>query len=188
MRVKHVIEVLERAGFERLPRPLSVAGTQFDFEASARGTSTSHDLVVVSTDEVPMRRLQRLVAGLARSLDLAGSRRPLSLVFLGEVQASERAQLERYARVLPIASNTPSYAEIEEAIGVLLPLRLPTADLLHGSDPVDEVMAALGRENVTPDHLFLIRAASEGAGAVRDKLRHYADRGVDVTDDPKDEK
>ena len=114
--VQDVLSVLEGAGFERLSKPLTVAGTEFDFEAAARGTQPSHDLVLIATDQVPRRRLQRLVAGLARSLDIAASRRPMSLVLMGEVAASDRIELERYARVLHIESTTPAIDEIEQAI------------------------------------------------------------------------
>lgn len=180
--VVEVLDVLERAGFERLPRPLSVVGAEFDFEAAACGTSTSHDLVVVASGEIPRRRLLRLLSGLTRSLDLAQSRRPVSLVLLGGVDTSVRAELERLARVLPVASHTPSVAEIEAAVAVLLPLRLPNADLVHGSDPINEVLAVLTPMKVTPDHLFLIRAANGGVEAVKDGLRRYADRGTGWND------
>jgi len=185
--VQEVLTVLERAGFERLPKPLTVAGTEFDFEAAARGTHTSHDLVLVATDQVPHRRLQRLVAGLARSLDLAASRRPMSLVLVGGVAASDRIELERFARVLPISSTTPSVAEIEEAVAVLLPLKLPSADLVHGNDPVNEVMAALGPGRATPDHLALITAAADGPDAVQEALRRYANEGTGWTDEVEDD-
>lgn len=180
--VQEVLDVLERAGFERLPKPLTVVGTEFDFEAAASGTHTSHDLVVVATGQFPRKRLQRLVAGLARSLDLAASRRPVSLVLIGGVAASDRMELERYARVLPVASTTPDVAEIEKAVAVLLPLKLPNADLVHGSDPVNEVTAALGRRT-TPDHIALIQAATDGPDAVREALRRYANDGAGWTDE-----
>ncbi|QKE85138.1 hypothetical protein [Arthrobacter sp. NEB 688] len=181
--VQDVVAVLEGAGFEPLSKPLTVAGTEFDFEAAARGTNTSHDLVLVATDQVPPVRLQRLVVGLARSLDLAASRRPLSLVLVGEIAAASRIELERYARVLPIASTAPDVAEIEEAVAVLLPLKLPRAVLVHGSDPVNEVMAALGPVKATSDHIALIRAAADGAEAVREALRRYANEGAGWTDE-----
>lgn len=181
--VQDVLTVLEGAGFERLPRPLTIVGTEFDFEAAARGTNTSHDLVLVATDHVPRRRLQRLVAGLARSLDLAASRRPVSLVFLGGIAAPDRIELERYARVLPIASSTPDIAEIEEAIAVLLPLKLPNADLVHGSDPLNEVMGVLDLGTSTSDYLTLVRAAAGGPHAVRETLRRYANEGTGWTDE-----
>jgi hypothetical protein len=185
--VQEVLAVLERAGFERLPKPLTVVGTEFDFEAAARGRHTSHDLVLVATDQVPRKRLLRLTAGLARSLDLAASRRPISLILLGGVSASDRLELERYARVLPIASTAPGFAEIEKAVAVLLPLKLPNADLVHGSDPLNEVMAALGPLKATPEHIALIRVAADGPDAVREAFREFANEGAGWTHEVKDE-
>lgn len=176
--VDDVLEVLEQVGFERLPKPLTIVGTEFDFDAAARGTATSHDLVLVATDQVSRSRLPRLVAGLARSLDLAASRRPVSLVLLGGVAPSDRIDLERYARVLPIASAKPDVAEIRKAIAVLLPLELPNADLVHGSDPINEVLAVLGPIGTTPDHIALIRAAADGTEAVREAFRQWANEGA----------
>lgn len=178
-----VLEILERAGFEKLPKPLTVVGTEFDFEAAARGTGTSHDLVLIATDQVPRKRLQRLVAGLARSLDLASSRRPISLVLLGTIAARERSELERYARVLAVGSSSPSISEIEEVIAVLLPLKLPNADHLdHGNDPLNDVVGRLGITKDTSDHIALLGAAVDGADAVREKLRQYVNAGVEWRD------
>lgn len=176
--VQDVLTVLENAGFERLPKPLTIVGTEFDFEAAARGTNTSHDLVLVATGEVPLRRLQRLVAGLARSLDLAASRRPVSLVHLGGISASDRIELERYARVLTIDSGAPDLEEIKEAVAVLLPLKLPAADLVHGSDPLNEVVAVLGPHRVTAERIALVKSAVDGTDAVREVLRRYMNAGV----------
>lgn len=181
--VQDVLTVLESAGFERLPKPLTVVGTEFDFEAAARGTNTSHDLVLVATEEVPLRRLQRLVAGLARSLDLAASRRPVSLVHLGGISASNRIELERYARVLGIASATPSIEEIEEAVAVLLPLKLPNADLVHGSDSINEVMAVFGQLKATSERIALVKAAVDGTDAVCEALRRYMNAGAGWSDE-----
>jgi hypothetical protein len=185
--VQDVLSVLKGSGFEPLPKPLTVAGTEFDFEATARGRHPSHDLVLVATDQIPRLRLQRLVAGLARSLDLAASRRPMSLVLLGHVAASDRIELERYARVLPIGSVTPDIAQIAEAVAVLLPLKLPEDELVHGSDPVNEVMAALGAAKATSAHIALVKTASDGADAVRELLRRYANEGAGWTDDTEDD-
>jgi hypothetical protein len=185
--VQDVVAVLEGAGFERLPNPLMVAGTEFDFEAAARGTQNSHDLVLVATDQVPRLRLQRLVAGLARSLDLAASRRPMSLVLMGETAAADRVELERYARVLRIGSTEPDLANIEEAIAVLLPLKLPNAEMVHGGDPIDEVMAVLGPSTTTSDHIAFLEAAANGPEAVREALRRYVNEGAGWTDDTEDD-
>ncbi|PRB71411.1 hypothetical protein [Arthrobacter sp. MYb213] len=181
--ISDALNILENAGFEKLPKPLTVVGTEFDFEAAARGTGTSHDLVLIATDQVPIRRLQRLVAGLARSLDRVASRRPISLVLLGAVDAHERVALEHYARVLSVESQSPSVSEIHAAMAVLLPLKLPNADLVHGSDPVNEVMNTLGISKNSSDHIMFIKAAADGAAAVREKLRLYVNAGVEWHDD-----
>lgn len=173
-----VMTVLERGGYQRLPKPLIVAGMEFDFEAAARGTRRSHDLVLVSTDQLPTPRLQRLLAGLARSLDLAQSRRPVTLAIVGGLSANDRNELERHARVLHIESANPSEAEVERAIAVLLPLDLPAAVLMHGSDPLNEVLATLGLGPDTAEHIALVRAAIGGADEVRETLRSYVNAGV----------
>ncbi len=184
--VEDVLAVLEDAGFERLPKPLTIVGTEFDFEAAARGTGTSHDLVLVATDEIPPSRLHRLVAGLARSLDLASSRRPVSLVLLGAIKAADRIQLERYARVLAVGSPSPSHSAIEDAVAVLLPLKLPNADLVHGSDPVNEVMGVLGISDDLPEQIPLVTSSAEGAEGVREALRRYANAATGWTDNVED--
>jgi hypothetical protein len=176
-----VMTVLERGGYQRLPKPLTVAGMEFDFEAAARGTQRSHDLVLVTTDRPPALRLQRLLAGLARSLDQAQSRRPITLVIVGDLSANDKDQLERHARVLHVESGDPSRAEVERAIAVLLPLDLPAAVIMHGSDPANEVLATLGPGPDTAEHITLVRAAIEGADEVRAALRNYVNGGVVAT-------
>ncbi|ARU53006.1 hypothetical protein CBR64_17775 [Cellulosimicrobium cellulans] len=176
-----VMTVLERGDYQRLPKPLIVAGMEFDFAAAARGTRRSHDLVLVATDRQPTLRLQRLLAGLARSLDLAQSRRPVTLVIIGELSANDRDDLERHARVLHVKSADPSEAEVERAIAVLLPLDLPAAVIIHGSDPINEVLATLGPGPDTAEHITLMRAAVEGADEVREALRSYVNAGVVTT-------
>src|SRR5699024_10010295 len=180
-----VIAVLEGTAFERLPMPFSVAGTEFHFEAGALGTGLSHDLVLVATEQMPRLRLQRLIAGHARAMDVAGSRRPMSLVFLGKVASNDRTELERYARVLPIGTRTPNVAQIEQAVAVLLPLKMPAAELVHGSDPINEVLAVLGPAT-TSEHLALMNAAEDGPEAVRETLRTFTNDGAGWSDDEKE--
>nr|KOY49112.1 hypothetical protein ISGA_12370 [Gordonia sp. NB41Y] len=170
--------VLERGGYHRLQKPLTVAGMEFDFEAAARGTQRSHDLVVVTTGRLPGVRLQRLLAGLARSLDLAHSRRPVTVVVVGDLSASGRSELERHARVLHVGSTDPSEMEVERAIAVLLPLELPPVVTLEGNDPLEEVLTTLGPGQDTDEQVTLVRAAIGGADDVRAALRDYVNDGV----------
>lgn len=180
--VRRVVTVLESAGYVVLPKPLTIAGAEFEFDAVVRGARHSHDLVLIATDQVPRQRLLRLVSGLARSLDIEASRRPVSIVLLGEIAPADRIELERHARVLPISSADPSVPEIEDAIGVLLPLGLPEAQLMHGGDPLNDVLRVLGPSRVSAEHISLIRAATDGPEAVRESLRQYVNDGVGWSD------
>ena len=64
-----VLQVLEQAGFRRLPMPVVVAGASFDFDAALIGTGVSQDLIVVGGLATDPNHLARLLSGLNRSLD-----------------------------------------------------------------------------------------------------------------------
>lgn len=169
-----VLGVLETAGFERLPKPLIVAGSSFDFDAAARGTGVSHDLVVVAMASKSPRRLVRMLSGLSRTLDQVGSRRPVSLVLLGELMEGTTApDLERHARVLTIESTEPEPGEVRKAVAVLLPLALPSASP-QGRDPLTEVAETLG-SSLSDDHRAFLEAARVGPDEVRETLRRYVE-------------
>jgi hypothetical protein len=180
--VETVLDVLETAGFERLPKPLVVAGSSFDFDAAARGTGASHDLVVVAVSPQAPRRLVRLLSGLSRTLDQAESRRPVSLVLLGELlDSSSSADLERHARVLTIESSDPGPEEVHRAVAVLLPLALPSASS-QGRDPLAEVAETLG-SSLSEDHQAFLEAARVGPDEVRETLRRYVEAAVNGAPD-----
>lgn len=175
--VETVLDVLEAAGFERLPKPLVVAGSMFDFDAAARGTGVSHDLVVVAASPRSHRRLARLLSGLSRTLDQAASRRPVSLVLLDQrLDSSTRADLERHARVLTIESTDPGPEEVHRAVAVLLPLALPSASG-QGRDPLAEVAEKLG-SSLSKEHQAFLDAARVGPDEVRETLRRYVEAAV----------
>jgi hypothetical protein len=174
--IEKVLWVLERADFVRLARPLTVAGVEFEFEAAARGTGASHDLVVVATAALPPRRLLRLVSVLARTLDVAESRRPVTAIVLGSMSAPDKSDLERHARVLTLESAEPSIEEVERAAAVLMPLTLPALTITGGS-PVEEVLKKLGAK-ATDEHLPFIDAATGGPERVKATLRAYIDAVV----------
>ena len=175
--VEVVLEQLERAGFQKLPKPLVVAGASFDFDAAVTGTGVSHDLVVVGGQEVDPRRLSQLLSGLNRSLDRLASRRPVSVILLGaRPEAAALAELENSARVMLIESQEPEPAEVQDAIAVLLPLHLPETTR-KALDPLDELLKSLGRA-ATDEHRELINAARRGPESVRATLRRYLEDAV----------
>jgi hypothetical protein len=175
--VEAVLAVLESSGFERLPSPLVVAGSAFEFDAAARGTVYSHDLVVVALTSNEPSRLVRLLSGLSLTLDQVASRRPVTLVLLGDpLDASTHSQLERQARVLAIGSEEPSEKEIREVVAILLPLDLPTSSS-QGRDALAELEAVVGK-GWSDEHRALVAAAAAGPDAVRDALREYLEDGA----------
>lgn len=180
--VDMVLTVLQDAGFERLPDPLVVADSAFDFDGAAKGTGVSNDLVVVATNPSTPRRLVRLLSGLSRTLDQLDSRRPVTLVLLGgQPDSSVLTDLERHARVLTIESRNPDLDEAKDAVAVLLPLAIPSA-ASRGRDPLTEV-AELFRPSPSAEHLALIAAATVGPHAVRESLRRYIDGAAQAEGD-----
>lgn len=180
--IETVITVLEAGGFERLPDPLVVADSAFDFDAAVKGTGVSNDLVVVAMSSSAPQRLVRLLNGLSRMLDQVDSRRPVTMVLLGgRPDASLTAELERHARVLTIESRDPNLDEARNAVAVLMPLTLPSATS-RGTDPLLAVAEFLG-PSLSDEHRALIEAAKVGPDGVRDSLRRYIDGAVQNRDE-----
>lgn len=176
--VEAVLQVLVAAGFERLPTPLVVAGSKFEFEGAVRGTEQSHDLVVVAGPSTPTHRLVRLLSALARTLDRAESRRPVSLVLVGvPPERSTMVDLERHARVLLVEGDPTDIDGVRRAVAVLMPLVLPST-VAAGREPLEEVAHVLG-QTLTDEHRALIEAGRLGADAVRAALVSFVDGAVE---------
>jgi hypothetical protein len=176
--VDTVMAVLEEHGYERRPRPLVVARTKFDFEAAAVGTKRSHDLIIVAGGAIAPSRLQRMVASVARGLDIGESKRPLTLVLVGPVATSAKVEMEEIARVLTVSAD-PTRAEVEGALAVLLPLKAVLGGGHRGLDPLDEVRAHLTKWNQDFDQFLL--AARHGQVAVEKALSRYVNEGANPT-------
>ena len=174
-----VVTVMREAGYELLPKPLTIAGTVFDFHATLTGTGVSHDLVVVADAKASPPRLLRMVSALSRTLDHIQSKRPVSVVLVGEVlDHGQLAELERYARVLPIEGEQADVEKVRRAVAVLLPLTLPSATG-RGGDPLALVAQMLGPA-VSSEQWALIDAASRGPEQVRTILRGFIDSALVV--------
>jgi hypothetical protein len=167
-----VLGVLGEAGFLRLPMPIVVAGTSFEFDAALIGTGVSQDLIVIGGLAADPNRLAQLLSGLNRSLDRIESRRPVNLVLLGgRPERAYLAQFEAAARVMVLDKADPTFADVREVVAILLPLRLPSAAGTTTA-PLDEVQERLSSK-ISSDHLTLIDAASAGSKGVREVLRGY---------------
>ncbi|MDE0269366.1 MAG: hypothetical protein OXI96_10135 [Acidimicrobiaceae bacterium] len=173
-----VLEGLESAGFQKLPKPLVIGSVAFDFDAAATGTGASHDLVVVGGQATDPPQLVQLLSGLNRSLDRFESRRPVSAIVLGvRPEAATLHELENSARLMLIESLEPTLAEVQAAISVLLPLELPET-MWTSFNPLDELLASLGDE-ATDEHRRLIDAARMGSKKkVRETFRLALDDAI----------
>ena len=174
--VGRVTMMLEGAGFVSLRQPQAIAGIPFEFAAMLVG-GTSLDLVVVLdlAIDAEEERIRRRVEGLARALDLVGSRRSLTLVLVGPRPPRNLIHtLAEVARVLTVGS--PGEGEdslLCDALAVLLPLDLATEEEgpgAVGSSGWEEASERLGRrhpQEMTP----VLAVTGRGKKAVREALR-----------------
>ncbi|XUJ32260.1 hypothetical protein ACQ5SK_26870 [Bradyrhizobium japonicum] len=126
--VERVASVLEAAHFKRVPTPLKIGGIDIDAAAAFVGEPPIPDLIVVgdSLAQTPAR-LQQVVEGAGRALDMMGSRRPLTLIVVGpRPELSTLSALARHARVLAVG-ETAGEQDLFNWLAVLLPLTLPKA-------------------------------------------------------------
>ena len=172
--IARVVSLLEASGYRPVEQPITVGGIPFDFGAMLVG-ETSLDLIAV-VDTVAERdpgRLRERIEGLSRALDLAHSRRPVTVVLVGPPPGLALTHaLARVCRVLvvgtPIGASAKS--ELVDALAVLLPLELATEE----TGPPDSWAAA--REALLAAHpdahtAAMFAASTQGAAAVREALR-----------------
>jgi len=174
--VRRAIELLAEAGFKPLPQPVLVGGVAFRFSATLVSTHSLDLVVLIDTFESAEPAMRREIVGLARALDNARSRRPLTAVLIGKRwdEATERA-MTRVARVL----NCPVFvdeaerdAALEDALAVLLPLELPSAP----EEPEaswSSVKAELERDIRDASLAEVLTAAPNGRDSVQRKLLNY---------------
>jgi hypothetical protein len=128
--VERVVSLLKNVHYRPLQTPLEIATLRFDAGAALVGTGHMADLVLVfDSATTPADRIQRSVEGIARALDVVGSRRPLTVIIVGLVpSASVLADLSKSCRVLPLgsATNEPTDQAMKDWLAALLPLDIPT--------------------------------------------------------------
>lgn len=166
--VERVVALLCEADYERLPQPVVVADIPFDFSA-VLVKSSSLDLVVVidTVTDLDIASIRRRVEGLSRALDRVGSRRPVTVVFVGPEPPSElQLALMHVARVL-FAGVPKGTRELKEAIAILLPLhRVALADM-----PESWPSARQKLLTAHPDAATLLKASKRGSAAVAQAVR-----------------
>ncbi|AJA65737.1 hypothetical protein ACVIW2_004504 [Bradyrhizobium huanghuaihaiense] len=170
--VERVASVLEAAHFKRVPTPLKIGGIEIDAAAAFVGEPPIPDLIVVgdSLAQTPAR-LQQVVEGAGRALDMMGSRRPLTLIVVGpRPESSTLSALARHARVLAVG-ETAGEQDLFNWLAVLLPLTLPKAS----EDRAIAIRAKLLEGFDDPLALELVEIASAGVLRVASHLADAID-------------
>lgn len=176
--VEIVLRLLEDANFQRIQTPLATGGATFKFDAAATGAKASHALVLVSKLNGSSDQPSRLLSRLALTLDRLRSKRPISLILIGErPERSELAKMERLARVLIVETNNPTAEQLRKAVAVLLPIEnLEFADA--PKDLLHELDEAVPPES-TSAHESLLEEAQGDIDKIKAWLEDYLNKSYD---------
>lgn len=177
--VERITKLLLDAGYRSVSAPLVIGGLKFDFPAALVGAETSPDLILIA--DTAFEQEERLVTkleGVARALDVARSKRPLTVVIAGPRPSSSNLEtMSRVCRVLPAGTVLDKDAEgsLRNWLAVLLPLRLPEA---HAStaDALEQI-AKLGA-GLDQEVADLVIPAKQGMRAVQLQLHQIIDDAV----------
>lgn len=172
---------LAASGYTELEQPVTVGGIPFEF-AAILARPDSLDLVVIADtiSDPDHERIRRRVEGLARALDVVGSRRTLTVVLVGIRPAPAITNgLARVARVL--AAGTPTGDRAERALDNALAVLLPLAVVPDAQDDVAESWSA-ARDKLLEDHAEaapVTLAASSGIESVGEALHRFISAAVE---------
>lgn len=177
--VGRITAQLLAAGYRSVSAPLVIGGLKFDFPAALVGAEPSPDLILIA--DTAFDQEERLVAKLeavARTLDVARSKRPLTVVIAGPRPSSANLEaMSRVCRVLPTGTVLDKDPEgsLRNWLAVLLPLRLPEA---HA--PIADALEQLSKLGTGLDQEVadLVVPAKLGARAVQVQLHEIIDDAV----------
>ena len=168
---ERVVQMLEAVGYKRMPSPLAIAGLTFNFRAVFMGDSRSLDLILVADMAFDdQQNLLRSVEGVARTLDVIQSKRPITLILAGPKPSKEvMSAMSRVCRVLPIASSKTEDLDsaVRNSLAVLLPLVIPDTTAATG-EPMKQVEQRSSQ--LDADIREVISIALRGSSAVEQAL------------------
>lgn len=177
--VERITRLLMEDGYRSVSTPLVIGGLKFDFPAALVGIEPSPDLILIA--DTAFEQEERLVTkleGVARSLDVARSKRPLTVVIAGPRPSSANLEaMSRVCRVLPTGTLLDKNTEgsLRNWLAVLLPLRLPEA---HA--PIADALEQLSKlgAGLDPEVAALVTPAKQGTRAVQLRLHQIIDDAV----------
>jgi hypothetical protein len=183
--IRPALAILEEAGFRTVDQPMTVGSVPFEFDA-VLVHSESLDLVVIEQTSLhDTFALPSKVDGLARALDVLGSRRSLTLVLVGP--RPENPVIDRLSRVSRVLfADVPEDGDVNTAfvfaLAVLLPLNVEPAP----DEPAESwrSVAANLRSRIQDRELSpILTAASRGSGGVTRALRDLLAESFGGVDD-----
>ncbi|SAK75051.1 hypothetical protein AWB76_04847 [Caballeronia temeraria] len=169
--VARICQLLETAGYKRLPSPLTIGGLSFDIPAAFVGAIPSPDLVLIAdTGSESSQHILHNVEGVGRMLDVMKSRRPVTTVLAGVRPDSETFDaFARVCRVLTVGTLPDGDCEptLRNWLAVLLPLNVPepNQDL---ANPLNEITNHL--DGLAPSISELVKTAAAGPDTVQSQL------------------
>lgn len=177
--VGRITSMLLEAGYRSVSTPLVIGGLKFDFPAALVGIEPSPDLILIA--DTAFEQEERLVTkleGVARALDVARSKRPLTVVIAGPRPSSANMEtMSRVCRVLPTGTvlDKDTEGSLRNWLAVLLPLRLPEA---HA--PIADALEQLSKLGAGLDQEVadLVTPAKQGTRAVQWQLHQIIDDAV----------
>lgn len=178
--VGHVAAFLEQHGYRRLPAPLVINRIEFRFPAVFGGAEKSSDLILVAdTVSTKAAEVVRQVLGVARVLDVTGSRNPLTTVIVGpRPTQDELNEMTEVSRVLPVGavSNGGGEQILANWLAVLTPLNQVDTDGII-ADPIAELKERL---DGLPDEIAsLVELAYDGPHAVEERVNMILTRALE---------
>lgn len=166
--IERIADLLIQAKYTRLPVPLKVLRLSFDLGAAFIGSDTSTDLVVaVDNVDKSETRIIQIVEALSRALDVARSRRSLTVIVVGPRPLPDTLErLSRVARVLPVGVSGDEEV-LRDWLAILLPLNVPEMVEMLGP-----VLHPAGSTETAPDPITTSfeQAAFQGEGRVQQLL------------------
>jgi hypothetical protein len=179
--IEGVVEILTGSGYRRLPSPLSIAGLSFEFPAALLGENPSPDLVLVADTAFEAdTRILRKVEGVARALDVARSKRPLTAILVGpRPTGTVLDAMTKVCRVLPTGVIEPDDTSglLQNWLAVLLPLALP-----EPSQNVTEPLESIAQRSNDLDKSILevVALAAQGSYSVQTRLHELLNTSLEL--------
>jgi len=178
--IEGVVEILTGSGYRRLSSPLLIAGLSFDFPAALIGENPSPDLVLVADTAFESdTRILRKVEGVARALDVARSRRPLTAILVGpRPSATVLDAMTKVCRVLPTGVIRPDDTSglLQNWLAVLLPLALPEPSQ-NVTEPLDSIVKH--SDDLDESIVEIVALGAQGADAVQARLHELLNTSLE---------